>query len=46
MCRWRLGQSNLDRELAALSSSSQVESDLARLKGELDTGEQQKELEQ
>jgi phage shock protein A len=39
-------QTQLDRELAQLSSSSQVDQDLARLKGELGTGEQQKELEQ
>jgi phage shock protein A len=36
----------LDRELAQLSASSQVDADLARLKGELGSGEQQKELEQ
>jgi phage shock protein A len=39
------GGSQLDRELAALSASSQVDDELARLKGELGTGgEQQKEL--
>jgi phage shock protein A len=39
-------QTQLDRELAQLSSSSQVDQDLARLKGELGGGEEQKELEQ
>ena len=39
-------QTQLDRELAQLSSSSQVDQDLARLKGELGTGEEKKELEQ
>src|SRR3954463_1154325 len=39
------GETQLDRELAQLSSSSQVDSDLARLKAELGTGEQKKELE-
>jgi phage shock protein A len=34
----------LDRELAQLSSGKQVEDDLARLKGELGSGEQKKEL--
>jgi phage shock protein A len=34
----------LDRELSQLSASSQVDADLARLKGELGAGEQQKEL--
>jgi phage shock protein A len=37
--------SQLDRELAAISASKQVDDDLARLKGELETGERQKELE-
>lgn len=36
----------LDRELSQISASSQVDADLARLKGELGAGEQQKELEQ
>jgi phage shock protein A len=36
----------LDRELSQISASSQVDADLARLKGELGSGEQQKELEQ
>jgi phage shock protein A len=40
----QLGQSNLDRELAQLSSSSQVEDDLARLKAELPAGEEKKEI--
>src|SRR3954468_11809280 len=39
------GESQLDRALAQLSSSSQVDSDLARLKAELGSGEQTKELE-
>ena len=38
------GQTQLDRELAQLSSQSQVDSDMARLKAELGTGEQPKEL--
>jgi len=38
------GQTQLDRELAELSSQSQVDSDMARLKAELGTGEQPKEL--
>ncbi len=36
----------LDRELAQLSSSSQVDTDLERLKAELGSGETKKELEQ
>ena len=41
------GQTQLDRELAALSSSSQVDDELARLKGELGAGDEKpKELEQ
>src|ERR671923_2816206 len=36
----------LDRELAQISASQQVDADLARLKGELETGGQQKELEE
>jgi phage shock protein A len=36
----------LDRELAQISASQQVDADLARLKGELDAGGQQKELEE
>jgi phage shock protein A len=39
-------QTQLDRELAQISTSSEVDSELARLKGELDAGEKQKELEQ
>ncbi len=39
-------QTQLDRELAQLSSQSQVDSDLDRLKAELGSGEQKKELEQ
>jgi phage shock protein A len=38
-------QTQLDRELAALASQSQVDSDLARLKAEVGAGEEQKELE-
>jgi len=36
----------LDRELSQISASGQVDADLARLKGELGAGEQQKEIEQ
>jgi phage shock protein A len=36
----------LDRELAQISASQQVDADLARLKGELEAGGQQKELEE
>src|SRR5690349_15739860 len=39
------GETQLDRELAQLSSSTQVDSDLARLKAELGAGEEKKELE-
>ncbi|HVM18320.1 MAG TPA: PspA/IM30 family protein, partial [Gaiellaceae bacterium] len=39
-------QTQLDRELAQLSSSSQVDAELERMKAELGAGEQQKELEQ
>jgi phage shock protein A len=35
----------LDRELAQLQAGTQVDQELARLKGELDAGEKQKELE-
>jgi phage shock protein A len=35
----------LDRELAQISASQQVDTDLARLKGELETGGKKKELE-
>jgi phage shock protein A len=35
----------LDRELAQISASQQVDADLARLKGELEAGGEQKELE-
>jgi phage shock protein A len=37
--------SQLDRELAQLSASKQVDDDLARLKGEVEAGEPQKEIE-
>src|SRR5215211_4966075 len=41
------GQTQLDRELAQLSASSQVDDELAKMKGELGAGgEQKKELEQ
>jgi phage shock protein A len=39
-------QTQLDRELAQISTSSQVDDELARMKGELGSGEKQKELEQ
>jgi phage shock protein A len=39
------GETSLDRELAQISSQSQVDADLARLKGELEAGGAQKELE-
>ena len=39
-------QTQLDRELAQLSSSSQVESELAQMKSELGAGEAKKEIEQ
>src|ERR671938_662600 len=39
-------QTQLDRELAQLSSSSQVESELAQMKAELGSGETKKEIEQ
>ena len=39
-------KTQLDRELEALSSQSQVDSDLARLKAEVGAGEPQKEIEQ
>ena len=35
----------LDRELAQISTQSQVDADLERLKGELSSGDKQKELE-
>jgi phage shock protein A len=38
------GQTQLDRELAQLSSSAEVDQDLARLKAELGSGEGKKEL--
>jgi len=38
------GQTQLDRELTQISSQSQVESDLARLKAELGSGQPQKEI--
>ena len=40
------GQTQLDRELAQLSSQTQVDSDMARLKAELGSGEQPKEIEE
>jgi phage shock protein A len=40
------GGDSIDRELAQISTKSQVDDDLARLKGELGAGEQKKELEQ
>ena len=40
------GQTQLDRELAQLSSQSDVDSDMARLKAELGSGEQPKQLEE
>jgi phage shock protein A len=40
------GQTQLDRELAQLAASSDVDAELARLKGEVAAGEPQKELEQ
>jgi phage shock protein A len=39
------GESQLDRELAQMSSQQQVESDLERLKAEVGAGEKKKELE-
>jgi phage shock protein A len=39
-------QTALDRELAQLAAGTQVDQELARLKGELEAGERQKELEQ
>jgi phage shock protein A len=39
-------QTQLERELAQISASSEVDSELARLKGEIGAGEKQKELEQ
>ena len=39
-------QTPLDRDLAALTTQSEVDADLARLKGELGTGPSQKELPQ
>jgi phage shock protein A len=39
------GKTDLDRELAALASDQQVESDLERLKAEIGAGEEKKELE-
>ena len=40
------GQTQLDRELAQLSSNSQVDADLARLKASSKGGEEQKQIEQ
>jgi phage shock protein A len=39
-------QSQLDRELAQLSSAQEVDADLARLKSEVGKGEEQKQIEQ
>jgi phage shock protein A len=39
-------QTQLDRELAQISTTSQVDDELAALKGELGTGAEKKELEQ
>ena len=39
-------QTELDRELGALASKSQVDDELAKLKAEVVPGEKQKELEQ
>src|SRR3954453_16395871 len=39
-------ETQLDRELAQISSQSQVDDDLARLRAELGSGEQKKEIEQ
>ena len=39
-------QTQLDRELAQLASQSQVDDELAKMKAELGSGEQQKELQQ
>ncbi len=38
------GQTELDRELAQLASQSQVDADLAKLKAEVGSGDQQKEI--
>jgi phage shock protein A len=40
------GESNLDRELAQLTQQSQVDEELAKLKGELGSGAAKKELEE
>ncbi len=40
------GGSQLDRELAQISSEHQVDQELARMKGEIGTGEERKEIEQ
>jgi phage shock protein A len=40
------GETSLDRELAQISAQSQVDEELAKLKGELATGGAQKELEE
>jgi phage shock protein A len=39
------GESSLDRELASLSASSEVDAELARLKGELGAGDEKKAIE-
>ena len=40
------GQTELDRELAALASQSQVDSELEKMKAELEPGKEKKEIEQ
>jgi phage shock protein A len=40
------GEGNLDRELAQLTQQSQVDEELAKLKGELESGGTKKELEE
>ena len=40
------GETSLDRELAQISAQSQVDEELAKLKGELAAGGAQKELEE
>ena len=39
------GQTKLDRELAQISSQSQVDDELAKMKAELGSGETKKEIE-
>jgi len=43
---WTSGETSLDRELAQISTQSQVDDELAKLKGELAAGGAKKELEQ